>query len=179
MNNYSVEIDGQIVAYTIRDEVTFEDVMEAYQRIVNAAFHTSEDEYEVAITVYTPYLVGLARDYATIALYTDLDLANEDNEYIWRVAKTTDVIDNIMADEHRRDIVVEIYQWADRYIEDYKTRVLANASRDELFAALKEMTSPSDEAFDGKSMRAIAGKIDNMSEEDMLKAIIKAAKSED
>lgn len=176
MSKYLVDIDGQKLTYSIKDNISFEDAIGAYQRIVEAAFHETENEYGVSITVYTPYLVGLARDYAIMALFTDLDLADRENEYIWKLAKSTDVLANIVADDRRCDIVHQIYAWADEYINDYKTRVLANASRDELFAALKSTMAPEEDAFDGKSLRSIADKINNMSEEDMLQAIIKASR---
>ena len=176
MSKYLVDIDGKKVAYTIKEEVSFEEAVTAYQRIVDSAFHITEDEYGTPITAYAPHLVGLARDYVVVALFTDLDLADKENNEIWKLVKYSDVLANIMADEHRCDIVHQIYAWADEYINDYKTRVLANASRDELFAALKSAMAPEEDAFDGKSLRSIADKINNMSEEDILQAIIKASK---
>lgn len=176
MSKYLVDIDGQKLTYSIKDEISFDDAVGAYQRIVDAAFHVTEDEYGTLMTTYAPYLVGLARDYVVVALFTDLNLADKENEEIWKLVKYSDVLANIMADDRRCNIVHQIYAWADEYINDYKTRVLANASRDELFAALKSTMAPEEDAFDGKSLRSIADKINNMSEEDLLQAIIKASK---
>lgn len=179
MSKYLVDIDGQKLTYSIKDDISFEDATGAYQRIVEAAFHDTEDEYRVIKTVYTPYLVGLARDYAIMALFTDLDLADQENEYIWKLAKFTDVLANIAADDRRSDIIRVIDDWAYEYIEDYKTRILANAARDELLSALREAVAPTESEFDMNSLRGIADKINNMSEEDMLKAIIAAGKNAD
>ena len=173
MNKYLVKIGDKDVEYYIRSAVSFEAAVMAYKKIIDAAFQAVESgDGEFSIN-YAPFMVDLARSYALITLFTDIDLSDAGNETVWKLS-LSDVTDNILADEYRSRVARMVCGWADAFIDDYKTRILTNKKRDDLFEALKETTSPD---VDMGAMQNISHKLDKMSDADILDALIRASKN--
>lgn len=177
MSKYTVTIGDDIIEYTVYDTVTFDAATVAYDKIVDAALPSIVDDDGVRQTVFAPFMRDIAADYAIIRLFTDINLEGRTNEEIWALSKYTDVIANIMSDETRARIIRDIYRWVDEFVGDYKARILANAKRDELYEALANAVTPSEESLsNADELSSVLQKLRGISEEDMLDAIIKAGK---